>query len=67
MEYRYKLRIATTESVKAMYSEYIKRKSDELAEHSADAHYSSMDFGDMISPSKIPPSDRGKSESVSSA
>lgn len=53
-EYRYKMDIATTESVKSMYVEYIRRKHDELAAHIADSCHQSEDITNLISPNKPP-------------
>lgn len=51
-EYRHKLKIATIESVKCMYNEYVKRKLDELSAHMADACCKEVNLEDFFTPTK---------------
>ena len=51
-EYRHKLRIATIESVKCMYQEYVKRKLDELSAHMAEACCKEVNLEDFFTPTK---------------
>ena len=51
-EYRAKLKIATVESVKCMFVEYIERKAEELAGHNADSCYTTLDMTEFITPTK---------------
>lgn len=52
LEYRYKLKIATAESVKCMYLEYIERKCEKLSSLIADRCYKDLDLSVFISPVK---------------
>lgn len=50
LEYRIKLKVATAECVKCMYQEYIKRKSEELCQHSANACLQEFSMAEFASP-----------------
>lgn len=49
-EYRIKLKGATAESVKCMYEEYIRRKSEELAQYNADVCHKEFNIEEFATP-----------------